>query len=307
MKRFNTLLIIISLIFGANIYAQTAASALWVLTADQTGVATGNVVVTNQVLTGLDIKDYTGGTMLPNAQRLWNTAGANWPTETGPNSARLASFQISPKAGYTFTVKKISYYKAAYGTHGRMHANVAYDYNSAFSNPVWIDTTGQADGGALPFGIPDARDNAVPRIDRTVNLVIGSGQTLSVGFFPWYSTTPSATKYFCLDSVKIEGTTAPAVGIEKVDQIPTTYTLDQNYPNPFNPTTKISFTLEKAGYTTLSVYNVLGQKMASLLANELAVGRHEVNFDASKLTSGIYLYRLDSGNFTSMKKMMLLK
>ncbi len=88
---------------------------------------------------------------------------------------------------------------------------------------------------------------------------------------------------------------------------PTQFTLNQNYPNPFNPTTKISFTITKPGFTQLSVYNVLGQKVASLISANMQAGYHEVSFNASNLASGIYFYRLKSGSNVSMKKMILMK
>ena len=88
---------------------------------------------------------------------------------------------------------------------------------------------------------------------------------------------------------------------------PTKFFLSQNYPNPFNPSTKISFNLEKAGYTTLAIYNILGEKVATPIAARLSVGQHDINFDASNLANGIYFYKLESGDFTSIKKMTLLK
>ncbi|QQS35308.1 MAG: T9SS type A sorting domain-containing protein [Ignavibacteriales bacterium] len=89
--------------------------------------------------------------------------------------------------------------------------------------------------------------------------------------------------------------------------MPTTFTLEQNYPNPFNPSTKIVFYLDKSGITNLNVYNVLGQKVATLVAGDLNVGLHEINFDASNLSSGIYFYKLESGVNSTVKKMMLVK
>jgi len=89
--------------------------------------------------------------------------------------------------------------------------------------------------------------------------------------------------------------------------IPTKFALYQNYPNPFNPTTKISFNLEKAGYTTLAVYNMLGQKVATPIAKKLSAGYHELNFDASQLPNGIYFYKMESGNASQIRKMILLK
>lgn len=91
------------------------------------------------------------------------------------------------------------------------------------------------------------------------------------------------------------------------DYTPSSYVLNQNYPNPFNPSTKISFFIEKSGLTTLSIYNVLGEKVATLLSRDLAQGNHTVDFNGAGLSSGVYFYKLDSGEFTSIKKMMLLK
>ena len=91
------------------------------------------------------------------------------------------------------------------------------------------------------------------------------------------------------------------------DSAPRSFLLDQNYPNPFNPSTKIVFSLHEAEYTTLTVYNMLGQKLAVLFAGKLEAGKHEVIFNASNLTTGVYFYKLESGNHTSMKKMLLVK
>ncbi len=89
---------------------------------------------------------------------------------------------------------------------------------------------------------------------------------------------------------------------------PVGFTLNQNYPNPFNPATKITFNLGRAASTNLLVYNVLGQVVNVLIANkELTAGYHEVNFDASNLSSGVYFFKLESGQNSSVRKMMLMK
>tara|TARA_R110002096_G_scaffold170840_6_gene343514 strand:- start:2142 stop:4220 length:2079 start_codon:yes stop_codon:yes gene_type:complete len=87
-----------------------------------------------------------------------------------------------------------------------------------------------------------------------------------------------------------------------------TFSLDQNYPNPFNPTTNIRFNLANTANVTLSVYNVLGQKVATLANNaRYTSGSHIVSFDAKDLASGVYLYRIEAGNFISQKRMTLIK
>jgi hypothetical protein len=84
--------------------------------------------------------------------------------------------------------------------------------------------------------------------------------------------------------------------------------LSQNYPNPFNPTTTIDFTLKEDGFTTLKVYDILGKEVAMLIHENLQAGvLHQVTFDASKLSSGLYFYRLDTGNYSLMKKLVMIK
>lgn len=91
-------------------------------------------------------------------------------------------------------------------------------------------------------------------------------------------------------------------------QIPDDYELKQNFPNPFNPSTKIEFFLKQSGKVRLDIYNLIGQKVAELINEELSAGFHYVNFNASDLASGIYIYQLKVGNkFTSAKKMILAK
>jgi hypothetical protein len=95
---------------------------------------------------------------------------------------------------------------------------------------------------------------------------------------------------------------------ENFSTIPDNYSLSQNYPNPFNPSTKIEYTLPVEGNVILKIYNMLGQEVKTLINNELvSAGRHSINFNAGNLASGIYIYRLQVGDFSSNKKMILLK
>jgi len=91
------------------------------------------------------------------------------------------------------------------------------------------------------------------------------------------------------------------------DIIANNFTLEQNYPNPFNPSTTIKYSLAERSAVTLKVYDVLGNEVANLVNTSQEAGQHSINFDASGLSSGLYIYTLNTGNFTSSKKMMLLK
>jgi len=86
-----------------------------------------------------------------------------------------------------------------------------------------------------------------------------------------------------------------------------TYTLEQNYPNPFNPTTTIKFAVTKESNVNLSIYNVLGELVSTLVNEQLKTGYHQYEFDASNLASGVYIYRIIADDFVETKKMVLLK
>lgn len=101
---------------------------------------------------------------------------------------------------------------------------------------------------------------------------------------------------------------AIATSIQQIStQTPQEYNLSQNYPNPFNPATSISFDIVDKVFVSLKVYDMIGREVASLVNKELASGSYTYNFDAGKLNSGIYFYKLQAGNFTETKKMMLVK
>jgi hypothetical protein len=89
--------------------------------------------------------------------------------------------------------------------------------------------------------------------------------------------------------------------------LPEELILDQNFPNPFNPGTTIRYGIPDKAMVRLTVWNTLGQKVATLVQGEQEAGYHEVRFDGSGLASGVYLYRLQAGSLVSVKKLLLLR
>ena len=96
-------------------------------------------------------------------------------------------------------------------------------------------------------------------------------------------------------------------GVSRDGLQPGVFALEQNYPNPFNPTTTINFSLAKASNVKLTIYNILGQQVRTVVDTRMNAGQQSIVFDASRLASGVYFYRLEAGTFNAVKKMLLLK
>jgi hypothetical protein len=98
-----------------------------------------------------------------------------------------------------------------------------------------------------------------------------------------------------------------STGVENITAVPASFSLEQNYPNPFNPSTNIRYSLVKADQVRLVVYDILGRQIATLVDRKQNAGVYDVPFDAGNLTSGVYFYRITTGTFTQVKRMMVLK
>lgn len=113
-----------------------------------------------------------------------------------------------------------------------------------------------------------------------------------------------------IDGIRVTKSWGEAVlsAVEQIStEIPSGYELKQNYPNPFNPATKINFSLPKSGNVKLTVFDITGKEVSVVMNSQLAAGSYSADFDASGLSSGIYLYRIESGEYVSTKKMTLIK
>ncbi len=160
--------------------------------------------------------------------------------------------------------------------------------------PFAVPASGALKVIPMIFGIADA-DGAT----RESQTILGTRSNAGAG---WWNTPAQ------WPSIAVAGR-ALAVDTEDTAALPFEFSLDQNYPNPFAASTSIQFSLAKAESVRLSVYNVLGQEVAVLVDGEtMPAGRHEVDFNASGLTSGMYLYRIEAGSsFERTHSMMLVK
>jgi hypothetical protein len=148
----------------------------------------------------------------------------------------------------------------------------------------------------------------------TIDSVNAGGTSLSKRHYTITDSTVTAgTWIYRIKEVDLDGSihfsqTASATLLANAsDPIVTAYVLEQNYPNPFNPSTTIRFGLPDRSHVTLTVFNTLGQQVAVLQNGELEAGYHEVRFDGTNLAGGMYLYRLQAGNYMATKKVVLLR
>jgi hypothetical protein len=116
------------------------------------------------------------------------------------------------------------------------------------------------------------------------------------GINPPGSTAPTSRFTFTIADVELINS-----------NVPDSYKLFDNYPNPFNPNTKIKFQIKDTRFVTLKVYDITGKLVSTLVNQKLQTGEYNVDFDAKNLSSGIYIYRIDAGDFKDSKKMMLIK
>lgn len=148
---------------------------------------------------------------------------------------------------------------------------------------------------------------------ETIGFVEGHGSTTEMNAYSYTDRTVETGSYsYRLKQVDFNGTFEYSNVIEVEVTAPVEFALDQNYPNPFNPSTKITFRLAVDSKVSLKIFDILGQEVASLVNGNLVAGAHSVDFNASSLNSGVYLYRIeatgiDGSNFVDIKKMILTK
>ncbi|MCX6639141.1 MAG: C25 family cysteine peptidase [bacterium] len=173
---------------------------------------------------------------------------------------------------------------------------------------VWGPVTRSLPGGANPARV----------LAQTIAGSISSGTLYFISYVGTYPNTISDSSFFTITKSTVNDgggwISESFVSGDVFDEyavtsaaIPEAYSLGQNYPNPFNPLTSISFSLPQAAHVNLTVFDIMGREVATLVNGMREAGTHEVTFDASHLASGIYLYKLEAGDYSATNKMVLMK
>ena len=143
---------------------------------------------------------------------------------------------------------------------------------------------------------------------ESIGFVTGNGTSTEVHTYSFVDQNPIAgVSFYRLKQIDFDGTSEYSNAIEVIYGAVAEFALEQNYPNPFNPTTKINYSIKEKGNVELKIFDLLGSEIVTLVSEEKNPGNYEVFFDASNLSSGVYLYTIKSGSFVQTRKMLLMK
>lgn len=193
------------------------------------------------------------------------------------------------------------------GSSGKVYCENCENINPVFvysGNPVnqtgWI-CNGAEDKKIIVSSGPFEMEKNKP-IDIIIGHIVGRGSDA-------FNSITVSKNYAAnvIDYYKSNFPNSIITGIKDLPNTAADFRLDQNYPNPFNPSTTISYSLSNAGNVKLTVYNSIGSKIATLVNEYKSAGKYSVQFNGNNLASGIYLYRLESGNYSTVKKLIVLK
>jgi len=296
-------------------YLSTDAGASWVQKNNGLPIVTGKLIRSAAIRPLFDNQFYLGldGTA---PIGVWATinGGDSWFDFNGGtmlNSYTIRALVLNPTGNHTLFAGRAS---------ATANLGGVYEYTFSFVPVELVSFSAEVFGGKVNlswmtatelnnYGFQVERRNSESIEWVNIGFVNGNGSTTETRYYSFSDNSVSVGKYFYrLKQLDFSGSFEYSNEIEAtILEVLNDFTLNQNYPNPFNPSTKISFIIPQSGFTTLKVFDVLGNEIAELIEGELDEGSYELQFDASGLSSGIYFYSLTSGEFTKTMKMILSK
>lgn len=223
---------------------------------------------------------------LGTVEGLWKYDGTDWTNWTTANSNIAADLVSSVEIDKTNNI----IYVGAHNTYiWPYYGGISYFNGTGNTFTTYLE-------GSSPVAHKQVEDLALDTLGNIWILTQSEGITVH---------NPTGVLGFeCIDRTLQTGTT----GIVQINpESVKDFYLNQNYPNPFNPVTRISFTLPENSFTILKVYNLLGEEVATLIEADMEAGVHSTEWKAAGFASGVYLYRLQAGSYTGIKKMILLR
>ena len=300
---------------NGGFYLSTDAGASWAKKHNGLPSATGTLirslairpVLTNQYFVGLDRSTPTD-------------IGVFITTDGGDNWSSFNSGTMLNTYGVRALVFNTTGNHTLFAGCGTATGQGVYEYTFSFVPVELVSFSAEVVSGQVNlswitateinnYGFEIERRNAESEVYSNIGFVNGNGNSTEMRYYSFSDNSVPVGKYFYrLKQLDFSGTFEYSSEVEvTILEVLNDFTLNQNYPNPFNPSTRISFIIPQSGYTTLKIFDVLGNEVANIIEGELNAGSYELQFDASGLSSGIYFYSLTSGEFTKTMKMILSK
>lgn len=252
-----------------------------------------------------------GGAVLGNMGGIYSSsdAGATWNLEQN-TTAEIFTYHITYPTTDSMTIWAVG--AAGLGFTGKLYKKTVH-YGLT---PVEFKSfTAQSDKGnvALNWSTATETNNRGFEIERntgqryvSIGYIAGHGTTTEKQIYTYTDTkAPGGTVSYRLKQVDYDGKYKYSDVVEV--NVANNYSLGQNYPNPFNPSTKIAYSIPQDAQVKITVYSMLGEKITTLVNQMMKAGNYDVEFNASSYPSGIYFYHLETGNYSAVKKMSLLK
>jgi hypothetical protein len=221
---------------------------------------------------------------------------ARWPQSISLGNNWLENIQVMKD----FAVKRPNYIRGFFNT--KFGLAGSYSLIIGRNNPAW--------GKVFSNSLEVKNNDSLNVFFKNVPLKLKAVPSAGYHFVRWEgistSTSPEITVLNNSNS-SIKAIFEEGVSDVKDETQPGKFVLSQNYPNPFNPNTTISYQLPKSGLVTIKVFDILGNEIETLVNENKPAGNYNINFDASKLSTGVYIYRIFSGDYTAAKKMLLIK